>query len=99
VPPAAIALSERVTTGGERELKDYLGFLKGGCSKYPLDLLRVQSEMWARYHVSEANAFHAAILPRALNVGFASASSFFRRVRSPEFLQVSALSLSPRVDS
>jgi oligoendopeptidase F len=37
---AAIALSERVTTGGERELKDYLGFLKGGCSKYPLDLLR-----------------------------------------------------------
>src|SRR5207237_1638510 len=37
---AAIALSERVTTGGERELNDYLGFLKGGCSKYPLDLLR-----------------------------------------------------------
>jgi oligoendopeptidase F len=37
---AAIALSERVTAGGERELKDYLGFLKGGCSKWPLDLLR-----------------------------------------------------------
>jgi oligoendopeptidase F len=37
---AAIALSERVTTGGARELNDYLGFLKGGCSKYPLDLLR-----------------------------------------------------------
>src|ERR1043166_4700152 len=37
---AAIALSERVTTGGHRELNDYLGFLKGGCSKYPLDLLR-----------------------------------------------------------
>jgi oligoendopeptidase F len=37
---AAIALSERVTTGGEKELNDYLGFLKGGCSKYPLDLLR-----------------------------------------------------------
>jgi oligoendopeptidase F len=37
---AAIALSERVTTGGERELNDYLGFLKGGCSKWPLDLLR-----------------------------------------------------------
>jgi oligoendopeptidase F len=37
---AAIALSERVTSGGESELNDYLGFLKGGCSKYPLDLLR-----------------------------------------------------------
>jgi oligoendopeptidase F len=37
---AAIALSERVVNGGERELNDYLGFLKGGCSQYPLDLLR-----------------------------------------------------------
>jgi oligoendopeptidase F len=37
---AAIALSERVTGGGKRELDDYLGFLKGGCSKWPLDLLR-----------------------------------------------------------
>jgi len=37
---AAIALSERVTMGGKQELNDYLGFLKGGCSKYPLDLLR-----------------------------------------------------------
>ena len=37
---AAIALSERVTAGGRRELDDYLGFLKGGCSKWPLDLLR-----------------------------------------------------------
>ena len=37
---AAIALSERVTTGGPKELDDYLGFLKGGSSKFPLDLLR-----------------------------------------------------------
>lgn len=37
---AAIALSQRVLDGGQRELEDYLGFLKGGCSKYPLDLLR-----------------------------------------------------------
>jgi oligoendopeptidase F len=37
---AAIALAERVAGGGQRELDDYLGFLKGGCSKYPLDLLR-----------------------------------------------------------
>jgi oligoendopeptidase F len=37
---AAIALSERVTNGGAAGTEDYLGFLKGGCSKYPLDLLR-----------------------------------------------------------
>lgn len=37
---AAIALSQRVLNGGESELNDYLNFLKGGCSKYPLDLLR-----------------------------------------------------------
>ena len=43
MPPvlsAAIALAQRVTDGGKRELNDYLGFLKGGCSKWPLDLLR-----------------------------------------------------------
>ena len=37
---AAIALSERVVNGGKKELNDYLSFLKAGCSKYPLDLLR-----------------------------------------------------------
>jgi oligoendopeptidase F len=37
---AAIALSQRVLNGGPAELDDYLGFLKGGCSKWPLDLLR-----------------------------------------------------------
>lgn len=36
---AAIALSERVLNGGKQELNDYLSFLKGGCSKFPLDLL------------------------------------------------------------
>lgn len=37
---AAIALSRRVLDGGQAELDDYLGFLKGGCSKDPLDLLK-----------------------------------------------------------
>jgi oligoendopeptidase F len=37
---AAMALVERVTGGGRQELDDYLSFLKGGCSKDPLDLLR-----------------------------------------------------------
>ena len=37
---AALALAERVSGGGKAELEDYLGFLKGGSSKDPLDLLR-----------------------------------------------------------
>jgi oligoendopeptidase F len=37
---AAIALSEGVVNGGKPELDAYLGFLKGGGSKWPLDLLR-----------------------------------------------------------
>ena len=37
---AAIALSQQVLGGGKKELDDYLSFLKGGCSKDPLDLLR-----------------------------------------------------------
>ncbi len=37
---AAIALSERVVNGGKQELNDYLSFLQGGCSKWPLDLLK-----------------------------------------------------------
>ncbi|MGD0898423.1 MAG: oligoendopeptidase F [Thermoguttaceae bacterium] len=37
---AAMALVDRVTRGGRQELEDYLNFLKGGCSKDPLDLLR-----------------------------------------------------------
>jgi oligoendopeptidase F len=37
---ASMALADRVTNGGPAELNDYLTFLKGGCSKYPLDLLR-----------------------------------------------------------
>src|SRR5690606_28309350 len=37
---AAIALSRRVLEGGESERQAYLNFLKGGSSKYPLDLLR-----------------------------------------------------------
>ena len=37
---AAMALCDRVLSGGESELKSYLAFLSGGCSKDPLDLLR-----------------------------------------------------------
>ncbi len=37
---AAIALAERVLSGGDAEREAYLGFLKSGSSKFPLDLLR-----------------------------------------------------------
>ncbi|HZZ70962.1 MAG TPA: oligoendopeptidase F [Pirellulales bacterium] len=37
---AAIALSTRVLQGPRQHLEDYLGFLRGGCSQDPLDLLR-----------------------------------------------------------
>ena len=37
---AAIALSQRVLKGSDKEREDYLGFLKGGCSKTPIDLLK-----------------------------------------------------------
>ena len=37
---AAIALADRVCGGGRQALDDYLGLLKGGASKDPLDLLR-----------------------------------------------------------
>jgi oligoendopeptidase F len=37
---AAIALADHVLNGGKKERDDYINFLKGGCSKYPLDLLR-----------------------------------------------------------
>ncbi len=37
---AAMALSERILKEGEPAVKDYLGFLSGGCSKDPISLLQ-----------------------------------------------------------
>ena len=37
---AAITLAKKVAEGGAKELEAYLRFLEGGCSKWPLDLLR-----------------------------------------------------------
>ena len=37
---AAIALSRRILREGEQAVKDYLGFLSGGCSRSPIDLLK-----------------------------------------------------------
>ena len=37
---AAIALSRKILSEGESAVRDYLGFLSGGCSKSPIDLLK-----------------------------------------------------------
>ncbi|MCH5208864.1 MAG: oligoendopeptidase F [Oscillospiraceae bacterium] len=37
---AAIALSERILNEGASAVKDYIGFLSGGCSKDPISLLK-----------------------------------------------------------
>ena len=37
---AAVALSRKILADGESAVKDYLGFLSGGCSKSPIDLLK-----------------------------------------------------------
>ena len=37
---AAIALSRKILSEGESAVKNYLGFLSGGCSKSPIDLLK-----------------------------------------------------------
>ena len=37
---AAIALSRKILKEGESAVNDYLGFLSGGCSKSPIDLLK-----------------------------------------------------------
>ncbi len=37
---SGIALADRIEKGGEQAVNDYLGMLRGGCSRPPLDLLR-----------------------------------------------------------
>lgn len=37
---AAISLSQRILNEGESAVRDYIGFLSGGCSKDPISLLR-----------------------------------------------------------
>ena len=38
---AAIALSKRILEEGKAAVEEYKSFLKGGSSRYPLDLLRM----------------------------------------------------------
>lgn len=38
---AAMALAEKVVNGNESDREAYLSFLKGGCSRYPIELLQI----------------------------------------------------------
>ncbi|MEM9366478.1 MAG: oligoendopeptidase F [Planctomycetota bacterium] len=64
---AAIALSRRVLGGGEQELSDYLTFLKGGCSKDPLDLLRDAGVDMTQPHAVKTTLDHFASLTDQLD--------------------------------
>ena len=35
-----MALSKKILTEGESAVRDYLGFVSGGCSRTPIELLR-----------------------------------------------------------
>lgn len=38
---AALALADKVVKGTQKECDAYLSFLKGGCSKYPIDMMKM----------------------------------------------------------
>ena len=60
---AAIALSRRILNEGEEAVKDYIGFLSGGCSKSPIDLLRGAGvEMESPEPVNQALALFGELL-------------------------------------
>ena len=60
---AAIALSRRILSEGEPAVKDYLGFLSGGCSKSPIDLLKGAGvDMTSPQPVNDALALFGELL-------------------------------------
>ncbi len=60
---AAMALSRRILREGEPAVKDYLGFLSGGCSKSPIDLLKGAGvDMSTTQPVEEALALFGELL-------------------------------------
>ena len=58
---AAIALSRRILREGAPAVKDYLGFLSGGCSKSPIDLLK-GADMTSPEPVNQALALFGELL-------------------------------------
>ena len=60
---AAIALSRRILREGDSAVRDYLGFLSGGCSKSPIDLLKGAGvDMTSPDPVNDALALFGSLL-------------------------------------
>lgn len=60
---AAIALSQRILTEGEPAVRDYIGFLSGGCSKDPITLLKGAGvDMTSKYAVENALGLFSKLL-------------------------------------
>lgn len=60
---AAIALSQRILTEGETAVRDYIGFLSGGCSKDPITLLKGAGvDMTSKYAVKNALGLFSKLL-------------------------------------
>lgn len=60
---AAIALSQRILTEGETAVRDYIGFLSGGCSKDPITLLKGAGvDMTSKYAVGNALGLFSKLL-------------------------------------
>ena len=60
---AAIALSRRILDEGSEAVKDYLGFLSGGCSKSPIELLKSAGvDMTEPAPVEKAMALFASLI-------------------------------------
>ncbi len=60
---AAIALSRRILEEGEPAVRDYLGFLSGGCSKTPIELLRGAGvDMASTEPIEDALAYFAELI-------------------------------------
>ena len=60
---AAIALSQRILNEGARAVKDYIGFLSGGCSADPITLLKGAGvDMTGKKAVEEALGLFSSLL-------------------------------------
>lgn len=60
---AAIALSQKILNEGEAAVRDYIGFLSGGCSKDPISLLKGAGvDMTSKTVVENALNLFAALL-------------------------------------
>ena len=60
---AAIALSRRILREGDSAVREYLGFLSGGCSKSPIELLKGAGvDMTSPAPVNDALALFGSLL-------------------------------------